>query len=269
MKKNKREKITLEKLRVIEETTRKSRFVKSVAYIAVIFIVMVSCCIGSYVIRDNSKAEYIRTVYNKTSADYLWTDSTVSPNLKEKMINFIENLPSDMRTRIKEDWTIVVCKEIPQNLKSATLIAAENYDTSNLKNGGFTYNSNRIVYVCSDFKENIVYSSFMHEIGHLVSFEKGCVHGTDEWIAVYNEESVTYPCDGYYSSNSAEFFANTFMEYYSDTDRLNEISPEMHDFMANVMSNHVDRNTMNIFEETALSFMTGVNSFKTFYYMYS
>lgn len=269
MKKIKREKVTLEQLERIEYACRRRRCFQSIGFMMVLIATMIGCCMSSYMIFDDSKADYIEAVYNETSVDYLYTDYTVSENFKNKIITFINNLPVDMSTRIKEDWTIIVCKEIPPNLRSNSLFALENYDTSNLLNGGFTYNASRIVYVCSAFKEDIAYGSFVHEIGHVVSFEKGCAHGCEDWINLFYQERDSYPCEGYYASNSAEFFANAFMEYHLDNERLNDISPEINDYISSVLENETDRNEMNIFEQAKLNMITGINSFRTYYYMFA
>ena len=269
MKKIKRERITLDKLQVVEYNIRKKRMTQGIGFLAILVVVAIACCMSSYMLKEKDGAEYIRNVYEKSHVDYLYTDYSVSSNLKNKMVTFIESLPEDMKTRIQEDWVIVVSEKIPSNLTMNSMFALQNYDTSDLLNGGFTYNSKRIVYVCSSFKENIVYGSFVHEIGHLVSFEKGCEHGKEEWINLYYQERNAFPCDGYYASNSAEFFANAFMEYYNDAEKLQKVSPEIYNYVENVMATDVDRNNMDIFEEAVLNFTTGLNSYRTYYYMYA
>ena len=262
MKNSKKKTVSLKKMESIEYKSRKKAFFSTFNFTLLTVIAMIGLCIFISVFVDSNQAKEIRKIYRETEYASLYVDDSVSASFENKMVEFLKGLPADLQSKIHNDWTIVVCDTMPDALAKITKGPATNYDISNLINGGMTYYQKRVVYVNSSLSGDMSYTSFVHEIGHLVSFERNCAHGCSEWVKIYKDTSDIYVCEGYYASNSAEYFANAFMEYYLLSDKIQENAPEMYSYMDEVINGTPVKGLYGMF-------LTGKNTLMTYYYMYS
>jgi hypothetical protein len=100
------------------------------------------------------------------------------------------------------------------------------YDTSGMIIGGYTFTQPRTIYVNRTLDTDTRYRAFVHEVGHFVSFELASLHGSKEWEALYEKYMNNFDTDGYNLSNEAEFFATAFDMYFKLYKGIFSRSPE-------------------------------------------
>ena len=195
-----------------------------------------------------------------------YSNGDINPDDLMRMQEFVANLPKSFREALEDDWAIVLLDKTPNKLFHTSLMNINDYDTSGMIIGGYTFTQPRTIYVNRTLDTDTRYRAFVHEVGHFVSFELASLHGSKEWEALYEKYMNNFDTDGYNLSNEAEFFATAFDMYFNEADKLKEDAPDVYDYMDNVMKKEVKDD--NIIE----SFLTGcensINTLRVYYYYY-
>ena len=202
-----------------------------------------------------------------TDIDGLFYSSTdINKDTLTKMQTFISNLPKTVQDAMKDDWAIVLMNKTPEKLFHTSFIQINDYDTSGMIIGGYTFTQPRVVYVNATMEQDIIYRSFVHEIGHVISFEYGSIHGSKEWEKIYENCVGKFDTDDYNLSNEAEFFAACFDLYYNEPEKLKEESENAFNYINKIMEEEISDD--NIVE----TFLTGckntINTLRVYYYYY-
>jgi hypothetical protein len=193
-------------------------------------------------------------------------DNDEIDNIRDKMKNFIYNLPKPYRDIIERDWIIIFANKVPGELFHRHFVNINDYDTSGMVIGGYTFSQSRIVYINSSMESDVIYKSFVHEIGHIISFEAGTEHGSETWEEIYRKNMHSFDTDGYNLSNEAEFFASCFEEYYNNTDHLKTYSMEAYDYFKALLKQDLKNETF--FERYIMGCKNTFNTLRVYYYFY-
>lgn len=196
-----------------------------------------------------------------------FSSTTVQEDTLTKMQTFVANMPKDVRDALNDDWAIVLMNKTPEKLFHTSFIQINDYDTSGMTIGGYTFTQPRTIYVNVNMDQDIIYRSFVHEIGHMISFEHGSIHGSSDWETIYDKcVANEFDTDAYNLSNEVEFFAACFDLYYNEPDKLKKECKEAFDYIESVMKEEIRDD--NIFE----TFLTGckntINTLRVYYYYY-
>lgn len=148
-------------------------------------------------------------------------------------MNYIEQVPDVIKRHMKRLHTEIVTDEIlvKEALKRRGM---EDCDSILVKkktpNGKIT---RVIIYVGSP--ENV-----LHEIGHIVDIYDGSEQywsGCDTFQTIYAEEKgLASDYEDYLTSNSKEYFAESFLDYVLDSNALRESRPQTHSWIMAVLS---------------------------------
>lgn len=208
-----------------------------------------------------------KDVTNKmTNIDGLfYTNASVDADTLAKMQEFIANLPDSFKDAINDDWAIVLTNKAPDRLFHTSFIQINDFDTSGMVIGGYTFTQPRVVYVNVSMNPETVYSSFVHEIGHVLSFEYGSQHGTEIWEKIY-DANKNFETDPYNLSNEAEFFAACYEEFYNNPEKLKEKSMDAYNFMFDLTKKEVQDD--NIIETFLTGCKNSINTLRVYYYYY-
>jgi hypothetical protein len=198
--------------------------------------------------------------------DLFYTNGTIKEDNLMRMQEFIENMPKTFRDAIKDDWAIVLLDKAPDKLFHTSLITINDYDTSGMVIGGYTFTQPRTIYVNRTLDEETMYRAFVHEVGHFVSFELSSIHGSSEWEALYEKYLNNFDTEAYNLSNEAEFFAACFDLYYNEADKLKTEAPDVYDYMDSVLKQEVKDD--NIFEMFFAGCTNSINTLRVYYYYY-
>lgn len=205
---------------------------------------------------------------NLTNIDgTFYTNGKLNEDLVVKMQTFIANMPKSYKDALADDWAIVLLEKTPERLFHSSFISINDYDTSGMIIGGYTFTQSRTIYINRTLDNDDIYRSFVHEMGHFVSFELSSAHGSSEWEAIYNQAlEVGFETDGYNLSNEAEFFATCFDMYYNEPDTLKSQSQDAYNYMSTLMNNEVQDD--NIFEVFLAGCKNSINTLRVYYYYY-
>ena len=208
-----------------------------------------------------------KDVTNKmTDIDGLfYTNTSVDADTLAKMQEFIANLPPSFKDAINDDWAIVLTNKAPDRLFHTSFMNINDYDTSGMIIGGYTFTQPRVVYVNVTMDPATVYDSFVHEIGHVLSFEHGSQHGTETWEQIYNSNQ-NFETDPYNLSNEAEFFAACYEEYQNSPEDLKAKSIDAYNFIASIVDKEVQDD--NIIETFLTGCKNSINTLRVYYYYY-
>ena len=253
-----------------KKTKKPSKFSKilthSVLILLTVLIAISAFSIVSYCLNDtNLQSEIKNSLYSIDSTFY--TDDTIDSDTMVKMQTFIENLPDSYKEIIKRDWIIIVSEQIPNELFQKSFVTINDYDTTGMIIGGYTFIQSRIVYVNSKTDMDTMYMSFVHEIGHVISFEGATLHGTKEWEQIYRQFLAKQ--DGvveYDVSNEAEFFAASFEKYYNNTEKLQKENPDAYKFIDDTM--RIEIKNLSFCDRFLMGCKNSINTLRVYYYFY-
>jgi hypothetical protein len=234
-------------------------------FLLTILIALSAFSVVSYCWKD-SKTQTEITSTLQTSDKLFYVDGDIDEDCLFRMQKFIENLPQPLEECIRRDWVIIFTDKIPTLLFHRHFVSINDYDTSGMLIGGYTFTQSRIVYVNSELDPETIYSSFVHEIGHVVSFEAGSQHGSSQWEKIYRENMDKFDMDKYNLSNEAEFFAACFEEYYNSPDHLREGSEDAYLFINDTINTNIKNATAG--ERFILGFTNTANTLRVYYYFY-
>ena len=202
-----------------------------------------------------------------TSVDGLfYSSSDINEDVIVKMQTFVSNLPETVRDAINDDWAIMLTDKTPGKLFHTSFIQINDFDTSGMTIGGYTFTQPRVVYVNSSMENDTIYRSFVHEMGHVISFEYGSIHGSKEWEKIYESCMKNFDTDAYNLSNDAEFFAACFDLYYNEPDKLKEESIDAFNYIEKIMKKEVSDD--NIVETFFTGCKNTINTLRVYYYYY-
>ena len=166
---------------------------------------------------------------------------------------------------MKNDWTTIYDVYVPSAMVPKVSIGRNTYDKSGLSLGGLTLNQKRLLFVNIGIADyNAFINTFIHEHGHAVSYEYGTLHGSIEWIILYNENKDKIVCDesiydkDYYTSDAAEFFAWSYSEYFTNQNKLKENMPDVYEYM----------DKLNHTEISDYKLLTGIKSMLNSFFFY-
>lgn len=203
----------------------------------------------------------------KQESDIFYVEDAIDSETMAKMQVFIENLPDAYRDSIKQDWIIVLASKVPSELFHQHFVSINDYDTSGMIIGGYTFSQSRIVYVNSTTESDVIYSSFVHEIGHVISFEGATQHGTKAWEDIYRKYLIEHNnAVDYNSSNEAEFFAGCFERYFNDTEKFKTECLDAYNFIENVLDEDIKNKTFT--ERFFMGCKNTFNTLRVYYYFY-
>ena len=235
---DKEEELLLQKKRRKKKKIKKI-FVKIISHLfaiaLTIFIALSAFSIVSYCWKDTTTQEKVVSDYSLHKENFYYGEG-FDEGMIDKMSNFIKTLPVSINNTFNKDWVVVLDKKIPADLASSIVIVKNNdYDTSGLVLGGYTFTQSRIIYVNANLNNETMYEAFVHEIGHFISFEYGSKHGSKEWQQIYEKGRSTLDTNEYDKSNEAEFFAGCFMLYQMHPEKLNVYLKEATDYFDNLI----------------------------------
>ena len=187
----------------------------------------------------------------------------VSEATIDKLHSFVKTLPEGISNIFYNDWIVVVDDEFPQPLSNSIVIVQNNdYDTSDMILGGYTFTQSRVIYINGKLDEQTIYEAFVHEIGHLTSFEYGSQHGSKEWETIYNKGIVTLDVSEYDKSNEAEFFASCFQLYFTEQEKLTIYLNEAVGYFDTLLSQKVRDD--NFFAKYIMGYENTINTLRIY-----
>ena len=196
----------------------------------------------SYCWKDTSQQDKIKQLYTLNETNFYYQEG--GKPIVSNMIEFVESLPESIKNTFYNDWIVDFDESMPTVLVSGLYIVNSNeYDTSGMILGGYTFTRPRIIYINSRLSEDAVYSAFVHEMGHFVSFEYGSQHGSKEWTQIYSKGNETLDVSEYDKSNVAEFFASCFELYYNEREKLEVYLPEAIVYFDNLLLKQINHET--------------------------
>jgi hypothetical protein len=110
--------------------------------------------------------------------------------------------------------------------------------------------------------EETIYEAFVHEVGHLTSFEYGSQHGSKEWETIYNTGIVTLDVSEYDKSNEAEFFASCFQLYFTEQEKLTIYLNEAVEYFDGLLSQKVRDD--NFFAKYIMGYENTINTLRIY-----
>lgn len=153
---------------------------------------------------------------------------------EDKLNNYIAMLPDKMITGIySKNWNFIITDE-DLSLK--------------FFNGAYTK-----VHAVTGFEEKTVYisstsdyldRSALHEIGHIIDFENGWVHKTNEFYRIYTDERLTYKAaigknaTNYAKTSSTEYFAEAFQDYFLNPEQLMQTAPRTYGYVSAIVDKY-------------------------------
>ena len=201
-----------------------------------------------------------------TNDELFYTKSGVNEDIVKKMKTFVENLPDEQKDAVLSRWKIIVTDKIPNVLLHSSVMDINDYDTSEMVVGGYTFTQQRVVFVNSNLDDETIYKSLVHEVGHLLSFEYGSIHGSKKWEKIFEEDAEKFETDGYNKSNEAEFFASCYEEYFNSLKHLEKNSEKAYNYMKEMQDEKLYDN--NILEKFGSGIKNSINTLRVYYYHY-
>jgi hypothetical protein len=182
-----------------------------------------------------------------------------------KMQTFIDELPDSYENVIKKDWIIIFSDKIPNKLFQQSFVKINDYDTSGMIIGGYTFIRSRIVYINSTLDFETMYMSFVHEIGHIISFEGATLHGTEQWENIYRKFLKEQDTIDYDTSDEAEYFATSFEQYFNDKSKLKN-NMDAYYFIETVLNTEIKNESFQ--DRFLMGCKNTINTLRVYYYFY-
>lgn len=259
-----------EEVSAIEKRKKKKRRKKIITHIIMIISILlisisafsvVSYCWSDGGMQKNAIAnfeQYDTLFYVKEEFD----KERIKP-LRE----FINSMPQTAHDAMNDDWAIIIAPDVPISLFNSSIMSIKNYDTSEMKVGGFTFTQPRVIYLNSELNDEDFYRSFVHEVGHFISFEYASQHGSSEWEKIYRSiDKEKIDMDAYEMSNEAEFFAGCYEKYHTNPDLLKQSVPDAYTFMDELLKKEIGDD--NIFETFFSGVKNSINTLRVYWYHY-
>ena len=211
----------------------------SVNILSVLFLIFVAISafsIVSFIWKDTEQQEAVANIY-ENNTENIYYDASFDKDTVDKMLTHVNTLPDYLKEAFYDDWIVVIDNTIPLRLSSNfVLIDNNDYDTSGLTLGGYTFTQPRVIYVNPSLGKETAYTSFVHEVGHFISFEYGSQHGSKEWITIYEKGYNTLDVSAYDKSSEAEFFASCYQTYKLNPEKLQVYLKEAHTYFAELLA---------------------------------
>jgi hypothetical protein len=250
-----------------QEAKAKSIFKKIITHAFLIsftiFIAFSAFSIVSYCWKDNNLQKNMMANYSLKQDNFFYKE-TVNEQTITQLNSFVKSLPEGISHIFYNDWIVVVDDEFPEQLSTTISGIVENndYDTSGLVLGGYTFTQSRIIYINGTLSDETIYDSFVHEIGHLTSFEYGSQHGSKEWDEIYNKGITTLDVSDYDKSNQAEFFASCFQLYFTEREKLTVYLNDANIYFANLLSQEVRQD--NFISKYMMGYENTINTLRLY-----
>ncbi|MCQ2911458.1 MAG: hypothetical protein MJ244_04635 [Clostridia bacterium] len=149
-----------------------------------------------------------------------------------KLESELSLLPESLVSQYKEDGNIHVVTEIRECVDMPA-----KFDYIDQISGVYVYSDSNI-YMHYNASNT---SDVLHEMGHYVDHMNDMLTNSDAFVAIYEAEKDSFQInmekDSYYVQNSAEFFAESFEEYFENSDSLKAACPETYEFINNLVKN--------------------------------
>jgi hypothetical protein len=212
-----------------------------IGILLLIIIAISAFSIVSYCWKDEEQQTAVADIYDSNLGN-IYYESGFDSDTVAKMKAHVDTLPDYLKDVFYKDWIVVIDRTIPLRLSSGfVLIDNNDYDTSGLVLGGYTFTQPRIIYINPSLGYETAYTSFVHEVGHFISFEYGSKHGTAEWIKIYEKGYNTLDVSNYDKSNEAEFFASCYQIYSLNPNKLKVYLKEADAYFANLIAKPLDK----------------------------
>lgn len=232
------------------------------AILFLLFVALSAFSIVSFCWKDTEQQEAVAGIYDLNKENFYYRSDFDSATV-DKMIAHVNTLPSYLKDAFYKDWIVVIDKTIPLRLSANPIIIDNNdYDTEGLTLGGYTFTQQRIVYINPSLGFETAYTSFVHEVGHFISFEYGSQHGSSEWIKIYEKGYNTLDVSDYDKSNEAEFFASCYQTYQMNPDKLNIYLKEAKVYFDTLLAMPLKNN--NIIEKYFTGCENSINIIRTY-----
>ena len=207
-----------------------------------IFVAISAFSIVSYCWKDTEQQQDVVKIYESSNGNFYYENGFNEETVK-KMIAHVNTLPPYLKDAFYKDWVVIIDDKLPLRLTSNfVLIDNNDYDTSGLILGGYTFTQARIIYINPGIGNDTAYSSFVHEVGHFISFEYGSQHGSKEWIDIYEKGYNTLDVSDYDKSNEAEFFASCYQLYATNPNKLKVYLKEADVYFSNLVNTPLKNN---------------------------
>lgn len=227
-----------------------------------VFIAFSAFSIVSYCWKNDKLQTNVASMYSLNNKNIYYKEM-VSEATIDKLDSFVKTLPEGISNIFYNDWIVVVDDEFPQPLSNSIVIVQNNdYDTSDMILGGYTFTQSRVIYINGKLDEQTIYEAFVHEIGHLTSFEYGSQHGSKEWETIYNKGIVTLDVSEYDKSNEAEFFASCFQLYFTEQEKLTIYLNEAVGYFDTLLSQKVRDD--NFFAKYIMGYENTINTLRIY-----
>ena len=239
----------------------KIKAVMSIVFVPVVFVALIGfySFISFVLVDTSSQTNAIKgyEVVNDNYAAHYALKDYVSKNINEV---YWDNIPKGTKNVLQNNWTLIFDTKVPTSMQPRFSLGANQYDKTGLTLSGLTHPQKRLVFVNTLLRYEDFQSSYIHEYGHVVSYEYGNLHGSTEWKHLYytNKDNAPAEAQGYYVSDSAEFFAWSYSTYFLKPELLKSTLPEIYDYMDEL--NHTDIN-QNFFSELQTGMKGIVNTF--------
>lgn len=207
-----------------------------------LFVAISAFSIVSYCWKDTEQQQDVVRIYESFENNFYYENGFDDETI-QKMIAHVDTLPSYLKDTFYKDWVVVIDDKLPIRLTSNfVLIDNNDYDTTGLNLGGYTFTQARVIYVNSGMGNDVAYTSFVHEIGHFISFEYGSQHGSSEWIEIYEKGYNTLDVSDYDKSNEAEFFASCYQLRVTNPNKIKVYLKEADTYFAELLNTPLKNN---------------------------
>lgn len=205
-----------------------------------IIVICVLCAIISfaknYFAYDAYKSETGRAILSMVDFESyngsIINECDATAHYLNKLEKKLSLLPQSLVNQYQEDGNIHVVTEIRENVN----IPAK-FDNVESISGCYVYSSSDIYMTYNAYTT----SDVLHEMGHYVDHMNDMLTNSDAFVAIYEAEKDSFQInmekDSYFVMNSAEFFAESFEEYFENSDSLKAACPETYEFINNLVEN--------------------------------
>ena len=172
--------------------------------------------------------------------DFIYTSEKDMENenfkkLMPMVYDFFELLPdTTIREFEEKNWKIIISSEKPSYVKEI-----EN-DVNYKVGGNAEYNLRLIFLYLNNNAPEYLLSDFIHEFGHYEDWENGLVAKSSSFEKIFKKNQGYVPNDSfsdenYHLSNTREFFACCYKDYFLYNDELKNEAPEVYNYLGSII----------------------------------
>lgn len=186
---------------------------------------------------ETEQNRIINGLQSTINAEYIYTDNSTEAIKAAKKINkFLENQPKNIAKDFFPTWKIAIAKDAASSRAEGV--------------GGLTNWMYRIIIINTYQDSDYTYQTFIHEFGHYFDCSHGYCSQSPEFKKIYQKYKSTFtekdqniPKE-YPTSNSEEFFAAVFKEYFLYPEHLSKNASEAYKYIQNIYNIATENNSI-------------------------